>query len=182
MTMALPDYPALVLNADMAPVSTFPLSVWDFGRAMRASMAGRVSVLSEYDAELRSANLTWRPPSVVMLNRYVRPSTRVSFTRMNVFLRDRFTCQYCGETGKSSDLTFDHVVPRAAGGRTNWDNIVAACVLCNSRKGSRLDMRPLRAPYQPEARELMRRKIPRGMSFHESWIDYLYWSGVLETE
>ena len=175
-------YPALVLNADFQPVSTFPLSVWDFARTMRNTLRERVIVLETYDAVLRSPSLEYRPPSVVALKRYVRQPDQVAFTRMNLFLRDNFTCQYCAEEFAPKDLTFDHVVPRSCGGGTNWENIVAACVPCNSAKGSRQDMRPRIQPRQPRASELRRRRPAGSDRFHRSWMDYLYWSGVLEAD
>ena len=76
-----------------------------------------------------------RLPSVVSLKTYIRPTRNPAFTRFNVFLRDRFECQYCGD---DDDLTFDHVIPRSRGGRTTWDNVVAACAPCNLSKGGRL--------------------------------------------
>ena len=73
-------------------------------------------------------------PSVIALKYYVRPSAFPAFTRFNLFLRDKFACQYCGS---GNDLTFDHVVPRAQGGRTTWENVVTACAPCNLKKGGR---------------------------------------------
>lgn len=175
-------YPALVLNADFSPISTFPLSVWDFARTMRKTLQGRVTVLETYDIVLRSPSLEYRPPSVVALKRYVRRPDQVAFTRMNLFLRDGFTCQYCGSELPPKDLTFDHVVPRSAGGGTNWENISTACVPCNTRKGARRDMRPRVKPHQPTAYELLRKKTPPRDSLHKSWLDYLYWSGVLDSD
>jgi 5-methylcytosine-specific restriction endonuclease McrA len=175
-------YPALVLNADFAPISTYPLSVWDFQRTMRNTLKDRVTVLETYDAVLRSPSLRYRPPSVVALKRYVRRPSRAPFTRMNLFLRDDFRCQYCGGQHLPKDLTFDHVIPRCDGGGTNWENIVAACVPCNTRKGSRHDMRPMAVPCMPSAYDLIRRKTPETRNLHSSWMDYLYWSGVLESD
>jgi 5-methylcytosine-specific restriction endonuclease McrA len=79
-------------------------------------------------------------PSVIALRQYVKPSEFPAFTRFNVFLRDRFSCQYCGSP---NNLTFDHVNPRRLGGRTSWENIVAACSPCNLRKGGRTPSRPI---------------------------------------
>ena len=88
-----------------------------------------------------------RLPSVVSLKTYIKPSRQPAFTRFNVFLRDRFTCQYCNTR---EELTFDHVIPRSKGGTTTWENVVAACSCCNLRKGDRLPaearMWPARAP------------------------------------
>jgi 5-methylcytosine-specific restriction endonuclease McrA len=99
-----------------------------------------------------------------------------------VFLRDRFTCQYCGDR---DELTFDHVVPRSKGGLTCWENVVAACSCCNLRKGDLLPaaarMWPATMPYQPTVHDLHQngRLFPPNY-LHESWMDYLYWDSELE--
>ena len=176
-------YPALVLNADFSPISAFPLSVWDFARTMRNVLKDRVTVLETYDAVLRSPSIAYRPPSVVALKSYIRRPNRLApFTRMNLFLRDDFCCQYCGKRLPPAELTFDHVGPRTLGGETSWENISSACVPCNARKGSRQDMRPRIKPYQPKTSELLRKKGPVKSELHKSWLDYLYWSGVLESD
>jgi 5-methylcytosine-specific restriction endonuclease McrA len=110
----------------------------------------------------------------------VRPKVRVAFTRFNVFLRDRFRCQYCGEQHLRGELTFDHVVPRADGGQTCWTNIVAACSPCNARK-DRLHLKPLREPFEPSQHDLLaaQRLFPPNF-LHESWVDFLYWDVELE--
>jgi 5-methylcytosine-specific restriction endonuclease McrA len=175
-------YPALLLNADFSPISTFPLSIWDFGRTMRNVLKDRVTVLETYDAVLRSPSITYEPPSVVALKRYIHRPDRVPFTRMNLFLRDDFRCQYCRAKLPPKDLTFDHVVPRVEGGGTNWENIVAACVGCNGKKGSRRDMHPIVPPRRPSMYAMMKKRNVQRDSLHSSWLDYLYWSGVLESD
>ena len=95
MTMAA--HPALVLNADFRPMSYFPLSLLSWQDAVHAVFSERVSVVAEYDTWARSPSTRIRLPSVVALRKYQRAARRVAFTRFNVFLRDRFTCQYCGE-------------------------------------------------------------------------------------
>ncbi|PTX52604.1 5-methylcytosine-specific restriction endonuclease McrA [Gemmobacter caeni] len=179
--MSVPNYPALVLNADFSPVRIHPLSTWGFERVLRAVLKDRVVVLEEHDAELRSANLTYRPPSVIALRRYVRPQSAVPFNRMNIFLRDGFRCQYCGDQFDTRNLTFDHVIPRSRGGGTNFENIVSACAPCNSRKGSE-PMRPLRQPRTPTPREMSRIARPDTSGMCKSWIDYLYWAGCLDED
>ncbi|ABD54883.1 HNH endonuclease [Jannaschia sp. CCS1] len=179
---ALKHNPALVLNADYRPLSYLPLSLWPWQEAVKAVYLDRVQIVAEYDDFVHSPSTSIRIPSVVVLRDYVKPQKRVAFTRFNLFLRDHFSCQYCGATG---DLTFDHVVPRASGGVTSWENVVAACSKCNLRKGSRslrhsgLSLR--RAPRQPEAAELHNqgRKFPPNY-LHESWMDFLYWDSELE--
>ena len=74
-------------------------------------------------------------PSVIALKSFIRPQSNPNFTRFNVFLRDKFSCQYCGS---KNDLTFDHLLPRSKGGKTDWDNVVTACSACNVKKGGRL--------------------------------------------
>ena len=173
---ALKHFPALVLNADFRPLSYFPLSLWPWQEAIKAVFLDRVAIVAEYDHQVRSQRTAIRIPSVVVLKDYVRPQKRVAFTRFNLFLRDEFACQYCGSKG---DLTFDHVVPRARGGVTSWDNVVAACAPCNLRKGSRslrasgLHLRrPPRRPTPEEMQNAGRRFPPNHL--HESRMDFLY--------
>lgn len=178
----LRDHPALVLNADFRPLSYFPLSLWTWQDAVKAAFLDRVSIIAEYDSKVRSPSCEMAIPSVVVLKDYVRPVKSVAFTRFNLFLRDRFCCQYCGARG---ELTFDHVVPRCKGGRTTWMNVVASCGPCNLRKGARslrqAGMSLRRPPHRPGAEELQNagRKFPPN-HLHDSWIDFLYWDAELE--
>lgn len=168
-------YPALVLNADFSPISTYPLSIWDFARTMRKVLKERVIVLETYDAVLRSPSITYNPPSVVALKDYIKQPDRVPFTRMNLFLRDDFRCQYCGNQHPPEDLTFDHVIPRADGGQVSWFNIVSACVPCNSRKGHRRDIQPIREPQRPTSRELRKKNAgsARTICTGPGWITFI---------
>ncbi|MGB3407071.1 MAG: HNH endonuclease [Jannaschia sp.] len=178
----LRHFPALVLNADYRPLSYYPLSLWPWQDAVKAAFLDRVTIVSEYEEVVRSPTTTIRIPSVVVLKDYVAPQKKVAFTRFNLFLRDEFCCQYCGSKG---DLTFDHVVPRARGGITSWENVVAACGSCNLRKGSKslkqVGFHLRRAPRQPQSGQLMNlgRKFPPN-HLHESWMDFLYWDAELE--
>lgn len=175
-------FPALVLNADYRPLSYYPLSLWPWQDAIKAAYMDRVDILAEYDKEIRSPSLSLKIPSVVVLKDYVQPQKRVAFTRFNLFLRDEFCCQYCGAKG---ELTFDHVVPRAAGGITSWENVVAACSKCNLKKGSkslrRSGMSLQKPPRQPHSEELrnLGRKFPPNY-LHASWMDFLYWDTELD--
>ena len=178
----LKNKPALVLNADYRPLSYYPLSLWSWQDAVKAKYLDRVDIVAEYDDCVHSPTTTLRIPSVVVLKDYVKPQKRVAFTRFNLFLRDEFCCQYCGARG---DLTFDHVVPRAAGGITSWQNVVAACSPCNLKKGSRAlhqtGFQLRKPPRQPQAEDLrnMGRKFPPN-HLHESWMDFLYWDAELQ--
>lgn len=184
MRQAPDGCPALVLNADFRPLSYFPLSLWGWQDALKAVFLDRVDVVAEYDRVVRSPTFEMRLPSVVSLKSYVNHARTPAFTRFNVFLRDAFACQYCGDTRRDI-LTFDHVVPRSRGGRTTWANIVTACAPCNLRKGGRMPaqarMFPAHAPRRPSMFELN----DRGRAFppnylHHTWSDYLYWDIELE--
>jgi len=179
---ALRQHPALVLNADYRPLSYYPLSLWPWQEAVKAAFLDRVDIIAEYEQVVRSPTTEIRIPSVVVLREFVKPQKRVACTRVNLFLRDEFSCQYCG--GKT-DLTFDHVVPRSRGGITSWENVVAACGKCNLAKGSKtlkqagVSLR--KKPRQPGPEELRNigRKFPPN-HLHESWLDFLYWDAELE--
>jgi 5-methylcytosine-specific restriction endonuclease McrA len=174
-------FPALVLNADYQPLSYFPLSTLPWDRAIKGVYEDTHAVVAEYDQVVRSPSTTMRIPSVVALRRYQPQPKVVAFTRFNVFLRDRFRCQYCGRKHSSADLTFDHVVPRASGGQTTWDNVVAACSPCNVLKDDHTDMRPLRWPQMPTPGELIRAKRAFPPNYlHETWTDFLYWDSALD--
>ena len=123
--------PALVLNADFRPLSYYPLSLWSWQDAIKAVFLDRVNIVSSYDKSVHSPSFEIKLPSVVSLKNYVKPPQWPAFTRFNLFLRDRFNCQYCGE---ASDLTFDHLLPRSKGGLTTWENVVTACSKCNLKK------------------------------------------------
>jgi len=182
LTSAPSGWPALVLNADYRPLSYYPLSLWPWQEVVKAVFQDRVQVVSTYDKVVRSPSLEFALPSVVSLKSYIDQNRSPAFTRFNVFLRDGFACQYCHTTG---ELTFDHIIPRSRGGRTTWENIVAACAPCNLRKGGRTPaeagMHPARTAKRPsshELQELGRRFPPHYL--HQSWLDYLYWDIELE--
>lgn len=178
----LQNKPALVLNADYRPLSYFPLSLCSWQDAVKAAYLERVDIVAEYDDVVHSPSIEIRVPSVIVLRDYVQPRKTTAFTRFNLFLRDEFTCQYCGSHG---DMTFDHVIPRCRGGRTTWENVVASCGPCNLRKGSRSlrdsGMGLRRPASQPTTAQLMNagRKFPPNY-LHESWTDFLYWDAELE--
>lgn len=178
----LTSCPALVLNADFTPLSYYPLSLWPWQTAIKAVFLERVDILATYERQVHSPSLDMKIPSVIALRQYVRPSEFPAFTRFNVFLRDRFCCQYCGSP---KQLTFDHVVPRRLGGKTTWENVATACAPCNMRKGGRtpeqahmpLIVRPIR-PTSWHLQERGRGFPPNYL--HETWRDWLYWDVELE--
>ena len=176
------SWPALVLNADYRPLSYYPLSLWSWQDTIKAVFLDRVTVVSCYEKAIHSPSFEMQLPSVVSLKTYVKPSRNPAFTRFNVFLRDKFRCQYCGH---AEELTFDHLVPRSKGGQTTWDNVLAACSPCNLRKGSKTlresGMQLMQHPFIPTVQDLHAngRLFPPNY-LHESWMDYLYWDTELE--
>ena len=178
----------LVLNADMQPLSWAPLSVWSWQDAITAVIQQRVTQVRVYDdVQVHCASRAYDVPSVVALKSY-RKRKRVAFTRYNLFLRDQFTCQYCGCRFPARDLTFDHVVPKSRGGTSSWTNIVASCSADNLRKGNKslreAGMKLRRAPFEPSTWELdaaARAMAGQGQDLHQTWMDFLYWDSVLES-
>ena len=174
--------PALVLNADFRPLSYYPLSLWCWQDSIKSVFLDRVSIVSYYERIIRSPSFSMKLPSVIALKSYIRPQRNPNFTRFNVFLRDKFSCQYCGD---KKELTFDHLLPRSKGGKTNWDNVVTACSSCNVQKGGRLlkfsGMTLNQKPYQPTTEDLHKngKNFPPNF-LHKSWMDYLYWDVELE--
>jgi 5-methylcytosine-specific restriction endonuclease McrA len=185
VTPGLESCHALVLNADFRPLSYFPLSIWSWQDAVKAVFLDRVSVISEYERMIHSPSFEMRLPSVIALKEYVPAARRPAFTRFNVFLRDRFTCQYCNGDFATNELTFDHVVPKSRGGRTSWSNVVTACSPCNLLKGNHLlretTLALRHAPEEPSTQLLQEngRAFPPGY-LHESWRDFLYWDSELD--
>ena len=175
----------LVLNADYRPLSYHPLSLWSWKDAVSALLLDRVNLVESYDKVVRSPSIEFQVPSVVALKRYVTFNGRPAFTRYNIYLRDDFRCQYCGDDFSAKDLTFDHVMPRSRGGLTEWSNVVAACSPCNLRKANRTPeeagMPLIQDALEPSVRTLNRaaRRLPSS-DVHHSWLDYLYWDSELE--
>lgn len=167
----------LVLNADAQPVSVVPLSTVHWHDAIRIIYLERAVVLAEYNRwVVRSPSVQMRMPSIIMLTQYQEHNGKVEFSRYNVILRDNYRCQYCGETFSIGDLTYDHVIPKKDKGKTEWTNIVSACVPCNQRKAHHNKMKPRRKAHRPSYWELAgnRKKHPITVP-HESWKEFLFW-------
>lgn len=180
------DLQTLVLNADYRPLSYNPLSLWSWKDAFTALFLDRVTLVASYDVEARSPSRSLKVPSVVALKNYVAMARSPAFTRYNIYLRDTFSCQYCGLRLPAGGLTFDHVVPRSRGGQSSWENVVAACSPCNLRKANRTpeeaEMPLLNEPRRPSRHELHRRQPEFDhRQYHHTWLDYLYWDSELET-
>jgi 5-methylcytosine-specific restriction endonuclease McrA len=167
----------LILNADGNPLTITPLSTIPWQESIRLVFLDRVNVLEEYENwNVHSASITMKVPSVIATREYVSPNFQgVSFSRRNIFLRDDYRCQYCGDTFTGKDLTLDHVIPKSRGGGSGWDNIVASCGPCNTRKGSHTHFRPLNDPYKPNFYKLIgKRNFPITIN-DKSWLKYINW-------
>jgi 5-methylcytosine-specific restriction endonuclease McrA len=181
----------LVLNADGRPISTWPLNLIPAQDAVTAAWLDRAIVVEEWpEAFFHSPSTTIAVPKVMMLREYAHVNAAPKFCRRSVLLRDRYCCQYCGKLFTDDELTYDHVVPRSRGGRTEWTNIVSACVECNKNKRDQdarwsapkgSGLRPLKPPRVPSPAELLR----AGLQFlpndvRDDFGSWLYWNVELE--
>lgn len=128
-------------------------------------------------------------PRVILLQAYDRlPKKQVRFSRFNIFARDKSTCQYCGRRKTKNELNLDHVVPRAAGGQTTWENVVCSCLHCNRKKGGRTPheagMKLIKKPTRPHWTECL--NISTKSTLYREWlpflniVDFSYWNVELE--
>jgi len=190
---AILERPVLVLNRLWQPVHTCSVK-----RALKLLCLGQAQVV-QTEGECRyqthdmgswvdysgasglmedlvhSVSLALRAPKIIVLALYDRlPRKEVKFTRQNVFLRDKHTCQYCKNTFAEHKLNLDHVIPRDRGGKMSWDNIVASCIPCNTRKANRL-------PHEAGMKLLNEPKIPRWRPFFglkeqsrdKDWVEFI---------
>ena len=145
----------LVLTPWMQPHQSV---VWQ--EAVTLVFLGKAEALEHHDAVVSSPSVTIRLPAVARLKKTVsRMKKDVKFSRLNVYARDGFRCQFCGEKKAQRLLTYDHVLPFSRGGKTEWTNIVTACGSCNRRKANRTpeeaNMRLLQRPVRPKALPLV---------------------------
>lgn len=158
----------LVLNQDYQAIS-----LCEPERALVLVMLKKAEMVTDVpERRFRSIQSEFRFPSIIRLFTYVQlPFKKVSLSRQNVFKRDGNRCVYCGSRDK---LTVDHVVPRAQGGRTVWNNLVTACYKCNSRKG---DLTPEEAgmdmPFKPFRPSFIMFLSQFSGSVNEDWKPYL---------
>lgn len=165
----------LMLNADGAPVSWLPLSVISWEEAIKYMVLDKAAVLDFYEDKIvRSANWSTRVPAVMMLYEYEKRKATVRYSKSNVFLRDKFCCQYCGTKVTRATATLDHVLPVSHGGKTTFKNTVTACATCNANKGNNKKIKPKVAPYKPNYYQLVENRRSMDWQFvHHSWKTYL---------
>ena len=138
----------------------------------------------DYEGEdaVRTICFRIRIPRVIVLMLFDRiPKKEVKLTRQNIFERDSYTCQYCGELKDRRDLNLDHVIPRDHGGTTTWENVVCSCIPCNTRKGNRrppgASMKLIRKPKRPKLRTFLNVQISRnGPETWRHFLDLAYWN------
>jgi 5-methylcytosine-specific restriction endonuclease McrA len=191
------ERPTLVLNRNWQPVNVATVArslvlLWNESARVVDPDDYRLydwadwSALRPRDGELfiQAIRQRLRVPEVIVLAGYDRlPSAAVSFSRRNIFKRDHYTCQYCGDQPGSEDLSIDHVVPRSQGGTSTWENCVLACITCNKRKADRTPqqagMKLRRQPARPAWKPLYARHNVR----IESWSKFVseaYWNVALD--
>jgi hypothetical protein len=143
--------PVLVLNSSYEPVSVATAK-----RALKMWAKGIARIEEVYDHPFYPG---MQLPAVVRLVNYRHvPVRKHRINRRNILLRDRHTCQYCRQKMAPGKLTLDHVFPRARGGQSTWENLVAACNPCNSRKGSKT----------PEEAGMIPMAMPKALGLHTS--------------
>lgn len=133
-----------------------PKRVVSWQDAIVSLVLGKSEAVINYSETVHSPSVAMQLPAVIREKRNTARNKKVvKFSRGNVYTRDNYTCQYCGHKFAAKDLTYDHVVPRARGGRTEWSNIVTCCRDCNTKKGNKTcdewGRWPLRDPVQPKS-------------------------------
>jgi len=165
----------LILNSSMAPLSVIPLSITPWQNAMKLLYLGKIKVLHHYDDwAIHSQHMAIPVPAVAITTEFFDFKKKIRYSKSNVFLRDLYQCQYCRDTFDSNDLTIDHVVPRALGGKTSWTNCATACEDCNTKKADKTHMKPFREPFQPDSYSMMYAMKDSPIRIrHNSWAEYL---------
>ena len=166
--------PSLLLNATFEPIS-----VISWKKAIILTFLGKAEVITAYEQAVHAVSMSMNLPAVLRLIHYVKYRRHeVKFTRRNIYIRDKYRCQYCGKGFEPKDLTYDHVIPKSGGGKTTWENVVTCCHTCNLKKGGRTPkeagMRLLNPPVEPRWHPMNHfsmdtRQIPA------PWLDYLIW-------
>ena len=163
------DAPVLVLNHNFEP-----LNVCNTRRALGLLFCGKAEIVLNGRGVIRTSSAEYPRPSVIKMQYLVRrPQCRPRLSRREVFRRDDYICQYCGQ--RDSNLTLDHVIPRHRGGTHTWTNLVTACCSCNRRKGGRTPqearMTLLHSPREP--RESPYRVFLALLDQYQEWSDFV---------
>jgi 5-methylcytosine-specific restriction endonuclease McrA len=165
----------LILNADAAPVSVLPLSTISWEESIRYLVTDKATVLEWYDDWIvHSERWETRVPAVMILKDYQKKKTGIRYSKHNVFLRDEYTCQYCGTDVTRKTATLDHVVPSSHGGKSTWENATTACGPCNAGKGNNKKIVPKIKPFKPTYFQLAEKRKRMHWDYqHPSWANYI---------
>lgn len=165
----------LLLNSDAQPLSFLPLSTLTWQESVKYMVLEKAKVIAWHENWIvRSARWETRVPSIMMLTEYSKPKSSVRFSKSNVFLRDRYVCQYCMSKLEKRHCTLDHVLPISKGGKSKWENSVTSCGSCNSKKSDSTKMKPKSQPYRPDYWELVSKRKEQGFSIKDpTWNDFL---------
>jgi len=161
----------LVLNATYEP-----LNIVSVRRAVVLVLKEKAEILEAAQAQLRAECFSIDVPLVIRLVSYVRIPRRLTLplTRRTILARDHYTCQYCGAQPGKSSLTIDHVIPRSRGGKNTWENVVAACAVCNQRKGGRTPAEAgIRLRSQPGRPRYLAIALLGVTQYNETWQKYI---------
>lgn len=161
--------PVLVLNANYEP-----LNVCSTKRAISLIFSEKALLVINGRGVIKTVSTAYPAPSIIRLDQMIkRPRPKVKLTKIEIFRRDDFTCQYCGQ--KPAKLTIDHVIPRHLGGLHIWDNVVTACPACNHKKGGKTtrqaNMKLLSFPRAPDASAEYR--FGRYLKVNAEWLPYV---------
>lgn len=162
----------LVLNSNYEP-----LDVCKVKRAISLIIQKKAETIETNSGVIKSASMEIEVPSVIRLLYYVkRPKLELKLSRKGIFLRDNYTCQYCGKKG--GELTIDHVIPKRLGGKSVWENLVTACKECNHKKGDKTleeaNMKLLREPKPPKNVHYFRLTRYLDYDKNEGWKKYFF--------
>lgn len=163
----------LVLNADFIPLHLVPLSTISWQEAICLIYQQKATAIEYYDEVVSSPTTEMKVPSVVVLKGYKYFKKHAKLNKFNIKLRDKFICQYCGETHSHRSLTIDHVYPKSKGGKSEWSNLVAACKPCNQAKKDHKGMQPIHAPYRPTYFDLAKKLLAHERITNEHWAQYV---------
>lgn len=165
-----------------------PVTIIGWRRAITMLWLGKVEVVEEYQEEVHSPSIAVKLPAVVrLITSFIKKRNKIRFSRQNIYLRDGGKCQYCEKEVTMSDATFDHVVPRSKGGKTDWENIVISCLPCNLKKGSKTvqqaRMQLRKKPAMPKNIPYVVFSLRKVSHMPNEWKDYLasvqYWTSSL---
>lgn len=167
----------LLLNADFRPMQIAPLSIIPWQSSIRAYFTDSMYIFKTYDDLIvHSPSIELAVPSIVVSSAYRKKEKLAKFSRGNIYLRDRYTCQYCNVRFYYNELTLDHVYPKSLGGPTSWDNLVTSCKSCNSDKADRTDVTPISSPFHPTWYQVYNQSKCYKLSIPDpAWQEFLDW-------